>query len=64
MNTKQPTISVNSKDLPLSCPPAGNTLWNQHPRVYLAIEATGQATCPYCGSHYALADFGDRAHAH
>jgi uncharacterized Zn-finger protein len=29
-------------------------LWNSHPRVYLAIEPTGWAKCPYCGAEYVL----------
>ncbi|MCU0972309.1 MAG: zinc-finger domain-containing protein [Gammaproteobacteria bacterium] len=27
-----------------------------HPRVFLPIEKTGQATCPYCGAQYVLED--------
>lgn len=45
---------VTSADLPLSCPMPGMYLWNSHPRVYLAIEATGEAKCPYCGAEYVL----------
>jgi uncharacterized Zn-finger protein len=29
-------------------------LWNSHPRVYLPIEATGWAKCPYCSAEYTL----------
>jgi len=29
-------------------------LWNSHPRVYLPIEQTGWAKCPYCNSEYHL----------
>jgi uncharacterized Zn-finger protein len=29
-------------------------LWNAHPRVFLPIEKTGEALCPYCGTRYAL----------
>ena len=29
-------------------------LWNSHPRVYLPIEETGWAKCPYCGAEYTL----------
>lgn len=47
---------VSRKDLPLSCPSAAMSLWNSHPRVYLPIEATGSAVCPYCGAHYDLID--------
>lgn len=47
---------VNRQDLPLSCPTAEQKLWNSHPRVYLPIEASGTATCPYCGTVYNLVD--------
>jgi len=47
---------VSRKDLPLSCPMPSMTLWNSHPRVYLPIEATGKAVCPYCGAQYELID--------
>lgn len=46
---------VTAADLPLSCPMPGMYLWNSHPRVYLAIEATGESKCPYCGAEYLLA---------
>jgi uncharacterized Zn-finger protein len=29
-------------------------LWNSHPKVYLPIEVTGEAQCPYCSSAYRL----------
>ena len=29
-------------------------LWNAHPRVFLPIEKTGEALCPYCGTLYML----------
>ncbi len=47
---------VTRADLPLHCPLPGTTLWNSHPRVYLPIEATGKAKCPYCGADYVLKD--------
>lgn len=47
---------VSSEDLPLHCPMPGSTLWNSHPRVFLPIEKTGKATCPYCGAEYVLKD--------
>ena len=49
-------ITVSRKDLPLSCPRAGDEVWNAHPRVFLPIEKTGEAVCPYCGAHYRLED--------
>ena len=50
----QHQYTVTAADLPLSCPMPGMYLWNSHPRVYLAIEATGEAKCPYCGAEYVL----------
>jgi len=32
----------------------GMTVWNSHPRVYLPIEKTGSAKCPYCGAEFQL----------
>ena len=50
----QNKYGVRAKDLPLSCPMPGMYLWNSHPKVYLPIEATGAAKCPYCGSQYEM----------
>ncbi|MBH98769.1 MAG: hypothetical protein CMM56_10020 [Rhodospirillaceae bacterium] len=30
-------------------------LWNSHPKVFLPIQSTGTAKCPYCGTNYSLA---------
>ena len=50
----QNQYDVTAEDLPLSCPMPQMYLWNSHPRVYLPIEATGWAKCPYCGAEYTL----------
>jgi uncharacterized Zn-finger protein len=47
---------VTRADLPLSCPMPDMSLWNSHPKVYLPIEKTGQAKCPYCGADYSLTE--------
>jgi uncharacterized Zn-finger protein len=47
---------VTRDQLPLSCPTPEMALWNSHPRVYLPIEATGSAKCPYCGALFVLKD--------
>lgn len=47
------TIEVTAKDLPLHCPPAASALWSSHPRVFLNI-ASGEVSCPYCGTKYRL----------
>ena len=49
-------IKVHRNELPLACPRRQDTLWSMHPRVFLSIEKTGQATCPYCGAQYVLED--------
>jgi uncharacterized Zn-finger protein len=48
------SYEVSAADLPLSCPMPGMQLWNSHPRVMLAIEASGTEKCPYCGAVYVL----------
>jgi uncharacterized Zn-finger protein len=45
-------IEVTAKDLPLHCPTPEMMLWNSHPRVFLDIERTGEAMCPYCGTRF------------
>ena len=50
----QNEYQVTAADLPLSCPMPDMSLWNSHPRVYLAIEETGWAKCAYCGAEYTL----------
>jgi len=52
-NTEQ-VYEVTRADLPLSCPTPEQKLWNSHPRVYLPIEDTGEASCPYCSAQYKL----------
>lgn len=52
LNQRQ--IEITEDDLPLHCPIPSMRLWNGHPRVFLPIEATGEALCPYCGTRYIL----------
>jgi uncharacterized Zn-finger protein len=54
----QNRYEVTRADLPLHCPMNGMSLWNSHPRVFLPIEDTGRAKCPYCGAEYVLSDHG------
>ncbi len=46
--------TVTPADLPLACPMPGMTLWNSHPRVYLAVADCAEVKCPYCGAVYVL----------
>lgn len=58
MPNAEKAYTVTREQLPLHCPMETMSLWNSHPRVYLPIEATGQAACPYCGAVYTLDDQG------
>ncbi len=49
-------VQVTTGQLPLHCPPPDAYLWNSHPKVYLPIEVSGSAICPYCGTRYSLVD--------
>lgn len=61
-NNKGRDIEITIGDLPLHCPMPSMRLWNSHPRVFLPIEATGEALCPYCGTHYTLKGEGAAGH--
>lgn len=52
--SKQSHYEVTKADLPLSCPMDSMRLWDAHPKVYLPIEKTGKAVCPYCDAVYHL----------
>jgi len=50
----QNQYNVTLADLPLACPMPGMHLWNSHPRVYLPIEKSAWAKCPYCSAEFML----------
>ena len=50
----QNRYEITRADLPVHCPMPGMSRWNSHPRVFLPIEETGEARCPYCGAMYVL----------
>lgn len=49
-----PSIELDGKDLPAFCPNPRMPLWNHHPRVFLDLGLSGEASCPYCGTQYRL----------
>ena len=51
---KERHVVVTAAELPLHCPLPSQKLWDSHPRVFLPIEKTGEALCPYCGTRYVL----------
>jgi uncharacterized Zn-finger protein len=59
---KSRRVEVVAADLPLHCPTPAMALWNSHPRVFLPIETTGEALCPYCGTHYTLTGPAPKGH--
>ncbi len=52
----QNRYDITHDDVPLHCPMSDMSQWNSHPKVYLSVEETGQAKCPYCGTEYFLLD--------
>jgi uncharacterized Zn-finger protein len=48
------TVEITEAQLPLHCPLPEQSVWNTHPRVFLPVEESGEALCPYCGTHYVL----------
>lgn len=56
-------VQVDAADLPIYCPGPKAPLWSMHPRVFLDVAKTGQASCPYCGTTYRLAP-GSVVHSH
>ena len=57
---KEAVVELGARDLNANggifcpSPAAGMKLWNNHPRVYLDLAASGAAKCPYCGTVYKL----------
>ena len=60
-------VEVGAADLQgpgvVFCPNPKQALWSNHPRVSIDVVATGEGTCPYCGTVYKLKD-GEHVHAH
>ncbi len=58
MTTTADAVHVTAKDLHghgvVFCPNPKMEQWSTHPKVYLDVATTGEATCPYCGTKYVL----------
>jgi uncharacterized Zn-finger protein len=50
----QTLVEVARGELPIHCPTPDSPLWNSHPRVYIPLEDSPEATCPYCGTLFRL----------
>lgn len=59
-STLNPVITLDAADIRagLYCPnpKSGMPAWSAHPKVFLNLDSKGHAVCPYCGTHYALAE--------
>ena len=56
------SVAVTAHDLPLHCPQPGSPLWARHPRVFLDVLKTGEATCPYCSTQYRFSGEKPKGH--
>lgn len=54
-------VAVSQAELPLHCPTPATSLWNSHPRVYIPLEESGSAKCPYCGTQFTLKEGSDNS---
>lgn len=52
----QTPVEVSRSELPLHCPVPSSSLWDSHPRVFIPLEESGSAKCPYCGTQFVLTD--------
>lgn len=49
-------VEVTADELPMHCPTPETSLWNSHPRVYIPLEDSPEASCSYCGTVFRLVD--------
>lgn len=50
----QTFVEVTRDELPIHCPTPDSSLWNSHPRVYIPLDDSPEASCAYCGTVYRL----------
>lgn len=55
-NKEQQSVKVKRSELPAYCPTEAMGLWNSHPRVYIPLDETPEAFCPYCGTRFELVE--------
>ncbi|MFT4726864.1 MAG: putative Zn-finger protein [Granulosicoccus sp.] len=52
----QTLVEVTRDELPLHCPTPDATLWDSHPKVFIPLEESPEASCSYCGTVYRLVE--------
>lgn len=50
----QSLVEVTRNELPMHCPTPGSAMWDGHPRVYIPLEESDEASCSYCGTRFRL----------
>ncbi|MEY4754626.1 MAG: hypothetical protein RJA44_2301 [Pseudomonadota bacterium] len=69
MSSSKPiqVVEVSAKDLQgpgvVYCPNPKQTLWSNHPKVYIDVASHGEGKCPYCSTVYKL-KAGEKVHSH
>lgn len=53
---KDQVVRVTRDQLPVYCPTEAMGLWNSHPRVFIPLQETPEAGCPYCGTRFELVE--------
>ncbi|HIV72950.1 MAG TPA: zinc-finger domain-containing protein [Candidatus Aquabacterium excrementipullorum] len=68
VQTPKAVVEVTAADLQgpgvVFCPNPKQSLWSNHPRVYLDVATTGEARCSYCGTVYRLKAGEKVGHGH
>ena len=54
VENKANVYEISQADMPVSCPTKDTETWDLHPKVYLEMDKSGQATCQYCGNVFVL----------
>lgn len=57
------TVMLDGDQVSAFCPNPAMPVWSNHPKVFLDVTKTGEATCPYCGTKYQLKP-GAKVHHH
>jgi uncharacterized Zn-finger protein len=65
VKTPKAVVELAASDLQgpgvVFCPNPKMPLWSNHPRIFLDVATTGEASCPYCGTLYRL-KAGEKLH--
>jgi uncharacterized Zn-finger protein len=67
-STPKAVVEVTAADLlgpgVVFCPNPKQTLWSEHPKVFIDVAGKGEGKCPYCGTVYRLKAGEKVSHGH